>query len=136
MRSLSSALVLIGALLLQACSREEPRSPAYYESKFIKIEKTILEDAFKPGEIRSLSVPSTQARWIRLVTDQGYDLSMKNRSDGKANIRLFSEDHPDEYVETTYGAATIFHPENGLIRLKVSNRSDFHLRIAVCIIRE
>jgi hypothetical protein len=122
------------ALLLSACSREEERVAPYYENQWIEIDKMILEDAFSPNESRTISFESAGPKEVRLITDMGYELSMKERSDGKSGLLLSSEDHPNEFVGTTYGASTLFTPENGKIRLKVSNQSDIPLRIAVCVI--
>ncbi|MGC4072035.1 MAG: hypothetical protein QM760_05875 [Nibricoccus sp.] len=97
----------------------------------------LLEDAFTPNETRRhFFSHHLEPRHVRLITDMGYELSMKERSDGKSRIRLSSEDHPDEYVGTTYGASTLFKPEKGAIRLKVSNQSELSLRIAVCTVYE
>jgi hypothetical protein len=136
MKSLCPYLILVCALFLSACSREEAKEPPYYENQWTKIDKMLLEDAFTPNETRTISFPSTEPRLVRLITDMGYELSMKERSDGKSGIRLSSEDHPEEYVGTTYGAGTLFKPEKGVIRLKVSNQSELSLRIAVCTVHE
>ncbi len=116
---------------LSACSGEGDSSRRYYESSFVKIRKVLLEDSFQPGEVRRLSLVSAEPASISLITDCGAALSAEERKDGRSEIRLSSEDHPAEYVATTFGAGTTFHPENGTIRLVVQNSSALKLRIAV-----
>lgn len=127
---------LLLALLFSACSREEERVAPYYENQWTKIDKLLLEDAFGANEARTISFSSAEPREVRLITDMGYELSMKKRADGKSDIFLSSEDHPDEHIGTTYGAWTLFTPEKGMIRLKIANRSDIPLRIAVCVLQK
>ena len=136
MKSSYAYLIWGCVVFLSACSREEVKEAHYYEDQWTKIDKMLLEEAFAPNETRTISFATTASRHVQLITDKGYELSMKERNDGKSGILLSSVDHPDEYVVTSYGASTLFKPENGVIRLKVTNQSDLPLRIAVCTVQE
>ncbi len=126
--------IMLAAVLscgLSWCSAEGSPPSNYYESSFVKIRKVLLEDAFEPGAVRYVSLASAKPAAISLITASGAALSAEERKDGRSEIRLTSEDHPDEYVATTFGAGAVFRPENGTILLKVQNASTLRLRIAV-----